>query len=457
MAEFYHLYDLPLDIFKTLLDNIVESIVIHQLFAHEIPGAPYRSPGFTFPNNSADRSAKRVLGEFILFRTLADGKRYWNLSARLHRILEVILPGLDHTEENYHTALKALVAVVADAHPGHGPVRLMDCTNGDPLLDETFRSDYLKITARPGSSQIFDEIVIDARKEGIVCIANLPTQAFGQSLLINAAGGGQLSLVVRIMDARTSAGYIMDNYELTIALRASILGDHQDTVNLLLAPKNGYVEYSIRLPRNSVCLPKYATSVNRVDIFNVLCKRLKVPKIHVELLVEAAYNSHIDFVKLCLANGADVNELLFQKGWKLLLAAGARPTDYTCRWHSLTAAAQRGHHEIVADLLAADVVPAHHGNWNPLVTSCNYGQSRAVEVLLDSGVELWYKERALGIAARRGSESIVRLLVSRGAEIDGSDCVSHGSEPPMKEAMSNVQQNVVRVLGELEAKDVNPS
>ncbi|CZT48409.1 uncharacterized protein RSE6_09095 [Rhynchosporium secalis] len=433
MAEFYHLLDLPLDIFKTLLDNIVESIVIHQLFAHEIPGALYRSPGFAFPNNSADRSAKRVLGEFILFRTLADGKRNWNLSARLHRILEVILPGLDHAEENYHTALKALVAVVADAHPGHGPVRLMDCTNSDPLLDETFRSDYLKITARPGSSQTFDEIVIDARKEGIVCIANLPTQAFGQSLLINAAGGGQLSLVVRIMDARTSAGYIMDNYELTIALRAAILGGHQDTVNLLLAPKNG------------------------VDIFNVLCKRLKVPKSHVELLVEAAYNGHIDFVKLCLANGADVNELLFQKGWKLLLAAGARPTDYTCRWHSLTAAAQRGHHEIVADLLAADVVPAHHGNWNPLVTSCNYGQSRAVEVLLDSGVELWYKERALGIAAGRGSESIVRLLVSRGAEIDGSDCVSHGSEPPMKEAMSNVQQNVVRVLGELEAKDVIPS
>ncbi|XMA19007.1 hypothetical protein WAI453_011798 [Rhynchosporium graminicola] len=431
MAEFYHLYDLPLDIFKTLLDNIVESIVIHRN-----PSELSELQGFDwFVNSSPMRFQALPIVHPVLHsqitRQIVRQSEYSGSSSSSE--LSQTGNGTGIYQLASTVFLKSYSLVVADAHPGHGPVRLMDCTNGDPLLDETFRSDYLKITARPGSSQIFDEIVIDARKEGIVCIANLPTQVFGQSLLINAAGGGQLSLVVRIMDARTSAGYIMDNYELTIALRASILGDHQDTVNLLLAPKNG------------------------VDIFNVLCKRLKVPKSHVELLVEAAYNGHIDFVKLCLANGADVNELLFQKGWKLLLAAGARPTDYTCRWHSLTAAAQRGHHEIVADLLAADVVPAHHGNWNPLVTSCNYGQSRAVEVLLDSGVELWYKERALGIAARRGSESIVRLLVSRGAEIDGSDCVSHGSEPPMKEAMSNVQQNVVRVLGELEAKDVNPS
>ncbi|KAL2062373.1 hypothetical protein VTL71DRAFT_6639 [Oculimacula yallundae] len=472
MAKFHYLYDLPLDILKTLLDNVVETIgiaeaarlrLVCKLLDHEIPGALYRSPDFQVMN-SWTSSDPRVVEEYILYRTLADGKRKPNLSARLHRVLEVVLPDLSFVDEQYQNALRTLVAAVADH--GSGALRLMDCTKNSTLLDSTFRRDCLKAAARLGIPQLFDDIVADACQHNEMDNRNLYVQAFKESCLVHAAGGGQFQLVARILDARETIGYVKDSMEMGRVSRAAILGGHKDTVALLYGPKY----------RFTVGSPRDAVQVNRVDIYLLLCEHFQIPMNDVSHLVKAAEYGHVDFVKLCLANGTNPNinplpELVsyrtesplyrassrgFRKIVQLLLAAGANPTDASECWQSLTGAARGGHHEIVADLLSAGAVPAHHGKWNPLVAACCNGQVRAAEVLLDSGIELWYKDRCLSIAAERGFESLVRLLVSRGAKIDAnsSDSMS-GFDTPMLEALKHGHKNVVEALLELGAKEVS--
>ncbi|KAG4434488.1 hypothetical protein IFR05_010031 [Cadophora sp. M221] len=477
MGEFYYLYDLPLDIISCLLDNVVETIgiaetarlrLVCKLFDREIPGAIYRSPEFESSTSSDTPSLELVIRDYVLYRTLADGKCKQNLSARLHRILEIVLPDERSDGEEYQTALQTLVAtVVGQNFYFEGSLRLMNCSRNNSLLDSTFRSDCLKAAARLGISQMFEEIVFDASRDGGQ--SKTKGSAFGESSLVFAAMGGQHSLAATILDSREAAGCKTYNEELGYAIRGAILEGHEDIIHLLLQPKYGYVERSLQIPA-------VAASVNRFDIFRLLCERLQVPLDGLRYLTEAAKYGHLDFVKLCLANGADVNAntIRLPDMWELesplhaaasrgyrkvvqfLLASGANPTDILLNQQPLTGAARAGHHEIVADLLSAGAVPVHHYRWSPLIAACTNGQVMAAKVLLDSGVELWYKDRSLSIAARGGYESLVRLLVSRGARVDGPATPTLDDlDPPMLEAMKFGHGNVVRLLRELGAKDVD--
>ncbi|KAH7311986.1 ankyrin repeat-containing domain protein [Rhexocercosporidium sp. MPI-PUGE-AT-0058] len=196
--------------------------------------------------------------------------------------------------------------------------------------------------------------------------------------------------------------------------------------------------------RLSLGIPTVAASVNRFDILRLLCERLQVPLNNLRHLNEAARYGHLGFVKLCIANGAIVNgnatpqrqkwdlesplyvaaSREYRNVVKFLLAAGADPTNPQVNEQALTGAARAGHHHLV------------------------------VEVLLDSGIELWYKDISLSVAARKGYESLVRLLVSRGARVDGIESPTlDGLDPPMLEAMKYRHGNVVNVLRELGAKE----
>lgn len=187
-------------------------------------------------------------------------------------------------------------------------------------------------------------------------------------------------------------------------------------------------------------------------------------------LIEAARYGHIDFVSLCLANGTDVNanssgvdnmwelesplQIASSKGYRdivqLLLSYGANATDYIENFSALSRAASHGHCEIIQDLLAAGSVPVRNERWSPLICAVRNGQLRAAEVLLDSGVELWHEDRALIFAARGSYETIVRLLVQRGVNIDGS------ADSPLLEALAYGHRHVESALLELGAKPVDP-
>ncbi|KAH7390248.1 ankyrin repeat-containing domain protein [Cadophora sp. MPI-SDFR-AT-0126] len=485
MAKCHHLYDFPLDIIKTLLDNVLETIGIaetarlrlvctdqtQELFDREIPGALYRSPDFKTPNSRWTPSHDRVVEEYILHRTLADGRRKQNLSARLHRILESILPEERSDNESYRTALQQLVsAIVRQSYSCDAYLQLMHPLRDKTLPVKTFNSDRLKAAAALGITHIFDDIVADACLDGRESTIHDPDAAFNRSSLVFASMGGHLSLVTRILDSREAATRGTKFDDIDSALRVAILGGHVPIIRLLLEPKHGYLGDCLHLS-------SLAASVNRIDVFYIICELIRTPLDDLRNLTEAARHGHIDFVKLCLANGANVNgnavpisEMYEQesplqaasaRGYRkivqLLLENGANPTDYLGSQQSLTEAARFGHHEIVADLLAAGAIPAHCQSWSPLISACRNGHVRVAEALLDSGIELWYKDQALCIAACGRYETLVRLLVSRGAGIDGyAGSPFDDDNPPILGAMIRGHDNVVMVLQELGAKDPIP-
>ncbi|KAG4411187.1 hypothetical protein IFR04_015678 [Cadophora malorum] len=374
------LKELPLDIFKTLLDNVINIIgvadgaklrLICKLFDREIPGALYRCPDFRISNADWSPARPRVAEEYVLYRTLADGKRRHNLSARLHRVLEELLPEEDCFGPGYQDALRSLVTTAV--HQGYGDrhiVELMDSRKSPTILDSTFRRDCLRAAAVLGVTNQFDAVVKDAAssEDQRYWSDRSATTAFDNGPLVYAAIGGQYQLIARILDAREAASRVNDSSEHESPLRLASAGGHRDIV-------------------------------------------------------------------------------------KLLLDHGAMVTDYIQRFSSLSSAASHGHWEIVQDLLAAGSIPVHNQGFSPLMAAVRNGQVRAAEVLLDSGMELWYKDLALVTAAEKGYDTLVRLLVRRGANINFDR--DSGTSPIMR-AMKYGQPQLVRTLLGLGAKPHGP-
>lgn len=405
--------------------------------------------------------------EYVLYRTLADGKRRHNLSARLHRVLEELLPEEDCFGPGYQDALRSLVTTAV--HQGYGDrhiVELMDSRKSPTILDSTFRRDCVRAAAVLGVTNQFDAVVKDAAssEDQRYWSDRSATTAFDNGPLVYAAIGGQYRLIARILDAREAASRVNDSSEVNFAFRAAIFGGFTDIVKLLLDRCRTH---------SYMTLPSFAACANQPGIFHILCDRLQIALDDFRCLREAALYGHIDFVKLCLSHGANVNANATSdnKMWqhesplrlasagghrdivKLLLDHGAMVTDYIQRFSSLSSAASHGHWEIVQDLLAAGSIPVHNQGFSPLMAAVRNGQVRAAEVLLDSGMELWYKDLALVTAAEKGYDTLVRLLVRRGANINFDR--DSGTSPIMR-AMKYGQPQIVRTLLGLGAKPHGP-
>ncbi|KAH7311984.1 ankyrin repeat-containing domain protein [Rhexocercosporidium sp. MPI-PUGE-AT-0058] len=468
---------LPLDVFKTLLDNVIDTIgiaggarlrMVCKLFDREIPSALFRCPDFKLPTTDWSPSRPRVVEKFVLYRTLADGKRKSNLSARFHRILENLLPEEDPFGAEYQEALRSLVtSVVHQDFCDDNMIEFMDATRPSKLLDSTFRNDCLCAAAVLGVYQRFEEIIEYAsRSNNQRYHSDRGAAIFHEGPLVCAAIGGQSLLIERILQARVAKGRETVHGDFYFAFRAAIWGGFTGIVKLLLSGEDKF---------GHMRLPSIAAAANQVEIFKLLCEHLHVPLDEPHNIGEAASYGHIDFVKLCLANGVDVNRSYSRipdaweiesplyyassRGYRdivqLLLSYGANATDYINRWSSLSGAASHGHCEIMQDLLAAGSVPVHDHRWSPLNSAVRNGQVRAVEVLLDSGLELWYKDYALVMAAEGGHETIVRLLARRGANLNGY-IKNQTLTSPMLEAMIHGHPHIVRILLELGAKPVGP-
>ncbi|PVH86194.1 ankyrin [Cadophora sp. DSE1049] len=472
-------YDLSLDIFKTLLDHVMETIglcmteIMAELFSREIPGAVFRSRALELPehrNTTGSPSYKHIVGGYLLYRALSDGRHKQNLSGRLHRILEILLPDEDYYSQRYQSSVRALVdALVSTGSDCYRCLRLIRCSEEPTLVESTLARDCLRAGAVLGISQLFDDIVVDSSRDDTrILYSNDYSAAFKDTPLICATIGHQHDLVRRILDAHTKTGRDHIRWQIGSSLREASTRGNEGIVRLLLEAYPGDLTELYHIP-------SYAAAANQVSIFYLLCEHLHAPSNDFRNIREAARYGHIDFVKLCLANGTDVNanasplddmwelqsplHIASSRGYRdivqLLLSHGSKATDYTDNFSSLTSAASHGHCEIIQDLLAAGSVPVHHEKWSPLTSAVRNGQVRAVEVLLDSGVELWYKDRALSLAAEGGYDTLVRLLVKRGAKIDGEKGLS-SRYSPMMEAHAHGHEHIIELLLELGATAVDP-
>lgn len=157
--------------------------------------------------------------EYVLYRTLADGKRRHNLSARLHRVLEELLPEEDCFGPGYQDALRSLVTTAV--HQGYGDrhiVELMDSRKSPTILDSTFRRDCLRAAAVLGVTNQFDAVVKDAAssEDQRYWSDRSATTAFDNGPLVYAAIGGQYQLIARILDAREAASRVNDSSEVIL-------------------------------------------------------------------------------------------------------------------------------------------------------------------------------------------------------------------------------------------------
>ena len=120
-----------------------------------------------------------------------------------------------------------------------------------------------------------------------------------------------------------------------------------------------------------------------------------------------------DIVSLLLTAGAPVNCRVIE--------------DFSTPLHKACAGGKPGHLSAVKQLIAgnADVHSLNKWRETPLLTAANHGQAKAVEALLDAGGDPckctdtgW---SPLSIAAYKGHDDVVRLLLEQGAPTEEAD------------------------------------
>jgi len=154
----------------------------------------------------------------------------------------------------------------------------------------------------------------------------------------------------------------------------------------------------------------------------------------------AAEGGHVSIVKLLLAVGAEVKaqdgegvtalHLAAKQGnpevVQLLIDAGHEVDVRALRMgNPLCLAARHANSEALAALVrnGADVNAYSGRYFSALTTACERGSADSVRILLDAGAEvntLHLSETPLHSAAERADLEIMRLLIARGADVDGS-------------------------------------
>lgn len=144
----------------------------------------------------------------------------------------------------------------------------------------------------------------------------------------------------------------------------------------------------------------------------------------------AVRNGQTKAVEVLIELGANVNE----------------STHYTLT--PLGLAAELGHNDIVAALLkaGAKVNDAPDG-YTALMRACWGGQPKAAEMLITAGANVNMKrhddQRALHMAAKKGSAPCVRLLLQNGAE---PDALASGRDTALSYAELYKHKEVVKLL-----------
>ena len=157
-----------------------------------------------------------------------------------------------------------------------------------------------------------------------------------------------------------------------------------------------------------------------------------------DVLLEASYHGHDKIVQLALDAGVNIN---IQRGLK----------NYSAIYY----ASLRGHLQIVRLLLSkgSEVNPIATGYGSPLQAASWKGYTEIIQALLDNGANLAIGRvesrlrQALHLAAGRGFEGAVRLLVQYGAEINNLD----RNSTVLAEAAGQGRVSTARVLLELGA------
>ena len=285
-----------------------------------------------------------------------------------------------------------------------------------------------------------------------------------------AAKHGHHSIVRLLLDRGVDVNKTGANLEYgKTALQAAAFAGHGGIVKLILEPS-----YQCRIARDDYedAILK-AASTGHLNIAQLLVQHVDMQATKSQwnhLLAIAAFNGQTEVVHFALQNGANANCIVLKAPFR----------------NPLSAAAKRGHAEVMKVLLAHGARPALGRRYCPLKLAAKKGYRQAVQVLLDNGVNitngevlrypagageadmlLFLLERGAKIdhikndprsllqnLARRGYVTIIRILAGHGVDVDVN--VPGSDSSPMLEAMKYGQDHVVKAFLELGASELSP-
>ena len=255
------------------------------------------------------------------------------------------------------------------------------------------------------------------------------------------------------------------------ALRSATQRNHDSVVRLLLDPvhnlKISGVDYE-----NAIMDAAYA---GHTDMVRLLLKKgsfTNQRELHYEIFWSACRYGHIQLVKIMLDEGLDVNatqlggsralesaayhghasivSLLFQNGADLNYDGN--------ELHAIHAAASNGHQEVVQILLdqGADINSSGSREMTPICEAAKKQQLDMMRFLPEKGADLQVEmsgDYAFFSAVIRGHEQVVCVLTEAGVPIDGPPGDKH---PPILDAMTEGQEDMVKLLLKLGAQPVDP-
>lgn len=431
---------------------------------HAFENHPYNI-SFYLPNTE-------FIIDYLVLRVLADGKFKNKLSARLHHILEAILPDVQASHEDFKHNLRLLVAGVVYNHRNCGVSKILGEESKVDIVDDTFEQDRLCAAALLGIQSMFDSITSKyLQPKASSSASNMVYGAFKNSTLALAAQGGQFELLCKILDASESACLLpLSKNEAYSVMYSAALYGRDIIIRHLLQPKYGFPVHPGRSD-----LPRTAASFGNLSLLQFLCERFGMSLGDSEIMRVASSYDRLNIVEISLANGGDANKFLLGyesplaaaalRGHgdmvRFLLSKGADPNYQDERWHALLYAAKMGHAHVVKILWEAGATPTRESRWSPLTRAAQHGHCHVIETFLDLGhsIEGKYKEaanEALCRAAAAGHESIVRLLVKRGVGKDGNGKNGSHARTPMIQAWTYGQPHIISTLLELGAQPIDP-
>ncbi len=427
------------------------------------------------PHGGASRS---LISKYLFNRTMADRTNSNNFPAIIHHVAEC-LSSHEQTEaegrtEDVKRALTfSLCEAAANDAQWHGwsSWRLIGFlrpnTNVEQVTDpDSFSRHKLAAAAYLGKKSLVQALLEDEIKN-----TNGMTY-FGAPLQCAAKGGN--TEVVRLLLGRTSAE---SNAELPLGelLSVAALAGHTDVVRFLLEPQHACYQ------KKKACelAMLQAARGGYSDVIELIRRSSNdKPALVIDnrILCQAALYGHADVIKMVLDNGANVNycdresrrttpiSSAASRGHKhvvqLLLTLGANQ-HLPERGATLSAAAARGFQSIVQLLL-------DHGNYNfndqainqhrsssPLKVTAERGQAHMVRFILDGGMDLTRYEEvgetALRCAAANGHDTVLRMLLEAGVDVNGRD----ETRSPMLAALCHGRDQIVRTLAERGAKAID--
>lgn len=419
------------------------------------------------------------VASYVTARTLADGESKPNLSRRLNHVLQAVLPVHDCDYE--HSVRKLVDGVLENYGLDHGSViQRLSTQSRYSLQADTFEDDCLRGAALLGIVAPFKCLSPEAVKLTYGKIRR-PTleAAFAQSLLLNAVRGGNEELIDLVLGTKSNADLLPLKEEAIMVIHCAISQQNVRLVRKLLGSE--YVDTNVlRTGRSS--LRRIAATTGNAEILQLICRSCQVSEHDEVVLNLAAEHGHRKIVQACLDAGADVDgsehgvipplTSAVLSGHadivQVLLDRGADQTSYDENEQPLTHAAMRGHTDIVRILLAAGAVPVRHTRFSPLYWAARNAHMSTLEYLLDQEIDIegrdkYYAHAALMIAACKGYESVLQLLVRRGVDVTQSkDIITSGGVVdgfglcPMIEAYCYGHQHIVKALLELGAPQLDP-